>query len=99
MDTRPQASVYIVKDNGKRCVAPPCDHYDLFLADQPDNKVQSIHEVDLNSVVGDDDAKRGELIKRTFSPQGLKLEGTLGQRLMAGPRGDATVLHASRIVG
>lgn len=94
----PQTTVYIIKDNGKRCFAPPCDHYDLFRADHPEVKVQSIHELDLSAVAGDD-AKRDEWVQRTFSAQGLKVEGALDKRLQAGPGGDATVLRASRVVG
>ncbi|ATB34179.1 DUF6748 domain-containing protein [Melittangium boletus] len=92
------STVYIVKDNGKRCFAPPCDHYDLFRADQPDVKLQSIHELDLSAIAGDD-TTRGELAQRAFSADGLKLEGTLAQRLKAGPGGDAVVLRATRVVG
>lgn len=92
-------TVYIVKDNGKRCFAPPCDHYDLFSADAPDKKIQSFHEIDLSAVTGGDDAKTGELMQRAFAPGGLKLEGSLDKKLKAGPGGDATVLRATRVVG
>lgn len=94
-----QATVYIVKDNGKRCLAPPCDHYDLFRADKPDVKLQSIHELDLSAITGGDTAKQDELMQRAFSVSGLKVEGALAQRLQAGPAGDATVLRASRVLG
>ena len=93
-----QATVYIVKDNGKRCFAAPCDHYDLFRADQPDVKLQSIHELDLTAITSDD-TKRGDLVERAYAPEGLKLEGSLAQRLKAGPAGDATVLRATRVIG
>lgn len=93
-----QATVYIIKDNGKRCFAPPCDHYDLFRADKPTEKLQSFHEVDLSAVTGGDDAKQGDLMQKAFSPGGLKLEGSLDKRLKAGPGGDAIVLRATRVV-
>ncbi|WP_434379731.1 hypothetical protein [Melittangium boletus] len=93
-----QSPAYIVKDNGKRCFAPPCDHYDLFHADRPDEKLQSIHELDL-SAVSDDPTKLGELQERAFSAEGLKLVGTLDTRLKAGPAGDAIVLRATRVLG
>ena len=98
MSTSPHAPVYIVKDNGKRCFAPPCDHYDLLRADQPDTVLQSIHELNLDAVTGGDAEKQAEMVRRTFSAQGLKLEGALEQRLKAGPGGDATVLRASRVI-
>ena len=94
-----QATVYIIKDNGKRCFAPPCDHYDLFDANKPDVKLQSFHEVDLSAVTGGDDTRQGELMQKAFSPGGLKLEGTLDKRLKAGPGGDAIVLRATRVIG
>ncbi|RKH24578.1 hypothetical protein D7V77_20250 [Corallococcus sp. CA041A] len=98
--TMTTSTVYIVKDNGKRCFAPPCDHYDLFSADAPDKKLQSLHEIDLTAVTGGDDAKLGELMQRASKGgPGLKVEGSLDKRLKAGPGGDAIVLRATRIVG
>ncbi|GMU07586.1 hypothetical protein [Corallococcus caeni] len=98
--TMTTSTVYIVKDNGKRCFAPPCDHYDLFSADAPDKKLQSLHEIDLSAVTGGDDAKMGELLQRAAKGgPGLKLEGSLDKRLKAGPAGDAIVLRATRVVG
>ncbi|NOK39639.1 hypothetical protein HMI49_41395 [Corallococcus exercitus] len=94
------STVYIVKDNGKRCFAPPCDHYDLFSADAPDKKLQSVHEIDLSAITGGDDAKMGELLQRASKGgPGLKVEGSLDKRLKAGPAGDAIVLRATRVVG
>ncbi|QAT88947.1 putative lipoprotein [Corallococcus coralloides] len=98
--TMTTSTVYIVKDNGKRCFAPPCDHYDLFSADAPDKKLQTLHEIDLSAVTGGDDAKLGELMQRASKGgPGLKVEGSLDKRLKAGPAGDAIVLRATRIVG
>ncbi|MBZ4333984.1 hypothetical protein NR800_26475 [Corallococcus interemptor] len=98
--TMSPSTVYIIKDNGKRCFAPPCDHYDLFSADAPDKKLQSIHEIDLTAITGGDDAKLGELMQRASKGgPGLKVEGSLDKRLKAGPAGDAIVLRATRIVG
>lgn len=93
-----QSPVYIVKDNGKRCFAPPCDHYDLFHADRPDEKLQSIHEIDLSAIT-EDATKQGELKERAYTPEGLKLVGSLDTRLKAGPAGDAIVLRATRVLG
>ncbi|RKG78661.1 hypothetical protein D7W79_12290 [Corallococcus exercitus] len=98
--TMTTSTVYIVKDNGKRCFAPPCDHYDLFSADAPDKKLQSVHEIDLSAITGGDDAKMGELLQRASKGgPGLKVEGSLDKRLKAGPAGDAIVLRATRVVG
>lgn len=98
--TMTTSTVYIVKDNGKRCFAPPCDHYDLFSADAPDKKLQSFHELDLSAITGGDSEKMGELLQRTSKGgPGLKVEGSLDKRLKAGPAGDAVVLRASRVVG
>jgi hypothetical protein len=97
--TMTTSTVYIVKDNGKRCFAPPCDHYDLFSADAPDKKLQTFHEIDFSAIAGGDDAKLGELMQKANSPGGIKLEGSLDKRLKAGPGGDATVLRATRVVG
>ncbi|RYZ34183.1 MAG: hypothetical protein EOO71_39810 [Myxococcaceae bacterium] len=92
------SATYIVKDNGKRCFAPPCDHYDVFLADKPDEKVKSIHEVDLSAVTGGDDAKREALMKRAFTPAGLKLEGSLGQGPNAVRNIKLDTLSATRVI-
>ncbi|RKH41959.1 hypothetical protein D7X96_34715 [Corallococcus interemptor] len=98
--TMTTSTVYIIKDNGKRCFAPPCDHYDLFAADAPDKKLQTLHEIDLTAVTGGDSEKTGELLQRASKGgPGLKVEGTLDKRLKAGPAGDAIVLRATRIVG
>ena len=98
--TMTTSTVYIIKDNGKRCFAPPCDHYDLFAADAPDKKLQSIHEIDLSSITGGDSEKMGELLQRASKGgPGLKVEGSLDKRLKAGPAGDAIVLRATRVVG
>ncbi|MFP2902760.1 hypothetical protein, partial [Corallococcus sp. 4LFB] len=86
--TMTNSTVYIVKDNGKRCFAPPCDHYDLFSADAPDKKLQSVHEIDLSAVTSGDDAKTGELLQRAAKGgPGLKVEGSLDKRAKAGPAG------------
>ncbi|NOK18214.1 hypothetical protein [Corallococcus carmarthensis] len=98
--TMTTSTVYIIKDNGKRCFAPPCDHYDLFSADAPDKKLQSFHEIDLSAVTGGDSEKMGELMQRASKGgPGLKVEGSLDKRLKAGPAGDAIVLRATRVVG
>ncbi|MBE4750445.1 hypothetical protein G4177_19950 [Corallococcus sp. ZKHCc1 1396] len=92
------SATYIVKDNGKRCFAPPCDHYDVFLADKPDEKLKSIHEVDLSAVTGGDDAKQGELMKRAFTPAGLKLEGSLTEGPNAVRNIKLDTLRATRVI-
>lgn len=96
--TMTTSTVYIVKDNGKRCFAPPCDHYDVFLADKPAEKLKSIHEVDLSAVTGGDDAKQGELMKKAFTPGGLKLEGSLGEGPNAVRGIKLDVLRATRVI-
>jgi hypothetical protein len=92
------STTYIVKDNGKRCFAPPCDHYDLFRADKPDEKVQSIHELDLSAITGGDSAKQEELMKRAFAPGGLKLEGSVDTKAKAIRNTDVIVLKATRAI-
>ncbi|RKG95671.1 hypothetical protein D7X74_41900, partial [Corallococcus sp. CA047B] len=92
------SATYIIKDNGKRCFAPPCDHYDVFLADKPGEKIKSIHEVDLSAVTGGDDAKQGELMKRAFTPAGLKLEGSLTEGPNAVRNIKLDTLRATRVI-
>ncbi|NTX05633.1 hypothetical protein HUA74_41625 [Myxococcus sp. CA051A] len=91
-----ESAVYIVKDSGVRCFAPPCPTYNAVLADKPDMDAIPIHELDLSAVTGGNEQQMESLMQRTTAG-GLKLRGSLETRPKAGPAGDATVLRASKL--
>jgi len=91
-----ESAVYIVRDSGVRCFAPPCPTYNAVLADKPDMDAIPIHELDLEAVTKGSDAALASLMERTRST-GLKVRGTLETRPKAGPAGDATVLRATQV--
>ncbi|AGC41598.1 putative lipoprotein [Myxococcus stipitatus DSM 14675] len=91
-----ESTVYIVKDSGIRCIAPPCPSYNAFLADKPDMDAIPIHELDLSAVSGGSEQQLESLMQRTVAG-GLKIQGVLETRPKAGPAGDATVLRATKV--
>ncbi|WIG94322.1 DUF6748 domain-containing protein [Myxococcus sp. SDU36] len=99
-DSQPQqgeSTVYIVKDSGVRCFAPPCPTYNAFPVDTPDAEPIPVHELELSAVTKGSDAQTEALIRKTLDGTGLKLQGTLETRPNAGPAGAATVLRASKV--
>jgi|GEM_PF-1452092 len=91
-----ESAVYIVKDSGIRCIAPPCPSYNAVLADKPDMDAIPVHELDLSAVTGGSEQQMESLMQRTTAG-GLKVRGSLETRPKAGPAGDATVLRASKL--
>ncbi|NVJ09490.1 hypothetical protein HUW63_30220, partial [Myxococcus sp. AM001] len=99
-DSQPQqgeSTVYIVKDSGVRCFAPPCPTYNAFPVDAPDAEPIPVHELELSAVTKGSDAQMEALIRKTLDGTGLKVQGTLETRPNAGPAGAATVLRASKV--
>ncbi|MCP3099173.1 hypothetical protein LZ198_09860 [Myxococcus sp. K15C18031901] len=91
-----ESAVYIVRDSGVRCFAPPCPTYNAVLADKPEMDAIPIHELDLQAVTKGSDSALESLMQRTRGG-GLKVRGTLETRPKAGPAGDATVLRATAV--
>ncbi|QDE65725.1 MULTISPECIES: DUF6748 domain-containing protein [Myxococcus] len=92
-----ESAVYIVKDSGVRCFAPPCPTYNAFPVDKPDAEPIPVHELELSAVTKGSDEQTGALIRKTLDGTGLKIQGTLETRPNAGPAGAATVLRASKV--
>lgn len=92
-----ESAVYMVKDSGVRCIAPPCPSYNATRVDKPDAEPIPIHELDLSAVTGGNDEQANALVSQTQMGKGLKVEATLETRPNAGPAGAATVLKASRL--
>jgi len=92
-----ESSVYIVKDSGIRCFAPPCPTYNAFPVDKPDAEPIPVHELELSAVTEGSNEKAESLIRKTVDGTGLKVQGTLETRPNAGPAGAATVLRASKV--
>ncbi|MFP2964064.1 DUF6748 domain-containing protein [Myxococcus sp. 1LA] len=92
-----ESAVYIVKDSGVRCFAPPCPSYNAFPVDKPDAEPIPVHELELSAVTQGSDEKMGELIRKTVDGTGLRVQATLETRPNAGPAGAATVLRASKV--
>ncbi|WP_426756329.1 DUF6748 domain-containing protein [Myxococcus sp. Y35] len=92
-----ESAVYIVKDSGVRCIAPPCPSYNAFPVDKPDAEPIPVHELELSAVTDGSDEKTESLIRKTLDGTGLKVQGTLETRPNAGPAGAATVLRASKV--
>ncbi|MCP3136755.1 DUF6748 domain-containing protein [Pyxidicoccus xibeiensis] len=94
-----ESAVYIVKNSGIRCIAPPCPSYTAARVDKPGSDALMIHEVDLTALAGGSDERLQSLMQQTEMGEGLKVEATLDIQKNAGPAGDATVLRATRLVG
>lgn len=92
-----ESAVYIVKDSGVRCFAPPCPTYNAFPVDKPDAEPIPVHELELSAVTKGSDEQTEALIRKTVDGTGLKVQGTLETRPNAGPAGAATVLRASKV--
>ncbi|AEI63417.1 DUF6748 domain-containing protein [Corallococcus macrosporus] len=92
-----ESAVYIVKDSGVRCFAPPCPTYNAFPVDKPDAEPIPVHELELSAVTKGSDEQTEALIRKTLDGQGLRVQGTLETRPNAGPAGAATVLRASKV--
>ena len=92
-----ESAVYIVKDSGVRCFAPPCPTYNAFPVDKPDAEPIPVHELELSAVTKGSDEQTDALIRKTLDGTGLKIQGTLETRPNAGPAGAATVLRASKV--
>ncbi|WP_434346644.1 DUF6748 domain-containing protein [Myxococcus virescens] len=92
-----ESAVYIVKDSGVRCFAPPCPTYNAFPVDKPDAEPIPVHELELSAVTKGSDEQTEALIRKTLDGTGLKIQGTLETRPNAGPAGAATVLRASKV--
>ena len=92
-----ESTVYIVKDSGVRCFAPPCPTYNAFPVDKPDAEPIPVHELELGAVTKGSDEQTEALIRKTLDGTGLKVQGTLETRPNAGPAGAATVLRASKV--
>ncbi|QSQ21161.1 hypothetical protein JY651_39150 [Pyxidicoccus parkwayensis] len=92
-----ESAVYIVKDSGVRCIAPPCPSYNATRADKPGSEPIPVHEVDLSALSGGSDERAEALTQQMQMGNGLKVEATLETRPNAGPGGAATVLKASRV--
>ena len=92
-----ESAVYIVRDSGIRCIAPPCPSYNATRVDKPGMDALPIHELDLSAVAGDSEERMQSLTMQTTQAEGLKVEATLETRPKAGPAGDATVLRVSKL--
>jgi hypothetical protein len=92
-----ESAVYLVKNSGIRCIAPPCPTYNAYRADKPEAEPIPVHELDLSALSGGSDERANELELQTFK-EGLRVEATLETRQNAGPAGAATVLRASRMI-
>ncbi|NMO23529.1 DUF6748 domain-containing protein, partial [Pyxidicoccus fallax] len=92
-----ESAVYIVKDSGIRCIAPPCPSYTAARVDKPGADALLIHELDLSAVSGGSDERTNSLTMQTTQPEGLKVEATLDTRPNAGPAGAATVLRVNKL--
>lgn len=92
-----QPVVYLVRNSGIRCIAPPCPTHLAVPADKPDTDAIQIHEVDLSEVATTPEQSEQLMAKLDEGP-GVKVEAILTQQKNAGPAGDATVLRVKRVV-
>ncbi|MFP2928790.1 DUF6748 domain-containing protein [Pyxidicoccus sp. 3LG] len=93
-----ESAVYIVRNSGIRCIAPPCPSYTAARVDKPGSDALMIHEIDLSALTGGSDERMQSLMQQTEMGEGLKVEATLEIQKNAGPAGDATLLRATRLV-
>jgi hypothetical protein len=92
-----ESAVYMVRDSGIRCIAPPCPSYTAARVDKPGADPLLIHELDLSAVSGGSDERAQSLTLQTTQDPGLKVEATLDTRPNAGPAGAATVLRVTKL--
>ena len=92
-----ESAVYIVRNSGIRCIAPPCPSYTAARVDQPGKDALLIHELDLTAVSGGSDERMQELTMQTERGEGLKVEATLDTQANAGPAGAATILRVKKL--
>lgn len=92
-----ESAVYLVRDSGIRCIAPPCPAYTAARVDKPGADPLLIHELDLTAVTGGSDERMQSLTMQTQQDPGLKVEATLDTQPNAGPAGAATVLRVRKL--
>jgi hypothetical protein len=88
--------VYVVKDSGVRCIAPPCPAYIATRPDRPNEDGLQVTDIDL-AALNLAEERRANLLEATHSPTGLKVEATVVKVPKAGPAGDATVLRVTKL--
>jgi hypothetical protein len=91
-----QPAVYFVQISGVRCIAAPCPTHMATPVNDPTGESIQIHELDFSALNLPE--ARIEALNRQMEQGRLKLEATLSKRVKAGPAGDATVLHAKKVV-
>jgi hypothetical protein len=92
-----ESAVYIVRNSGIRCIAPPCPTYTAARVDKPGTDALMIHELDLTAVAGGSDERMQSLTQQTELGEGLKVEATLDTQANAGPAGAATILRVKKL--